>query len=83
MTKEYKTIRIPAEDYEQAKQSKRDSETWGEFVQRCTAEPPEVREFVEASEVAEQSDFESSGQSIDYAEIESRVKRVVEEVLRG
>jgi len=70
---DYKTIRIPAEDYEQAKQSKRDSETWGEFVQRCTDEPPEVREFVDATEQ----------QSIDYAEIESRLERVLKEVLRG
>jgi len=49
MTKDYKTIRVPADDYDAAKASKHDSETWGEFVQRCTDEPPEVREFVDAS----------------------------------
>jgi len=50
MTTDYKTLRVPADDYERAKQSKRDSETWGEFLQRCTDSPPEIREFVEAPE---------------------------------
>jgi hypothetical protein len=66
----------------QAQEAKREEETWNDYIQRCTEEPPEVREFVEASEVAEQSDFESSGQSIDYAEIESRVRVAIEEVLQ-
>jgi len=69
---DYKTIRVPADDYHAAKASKHDSETWGEVVQRCTDEPPTVREFVDATEQ----------QSIDYAEIETRLKRVLEEVLR-
>jgi len=72
MTQDYKTIRVPADDYDAAKASKHDQETWGEFVQRCTDEPPEVREFVDATEQ----------QSIDYAEIESRLERVLKEVLR-
>jgi hypothetical protein len=100
---DYKTIRIPAEDYEQAKQSKRDSETWGEFVQRCTDEPPEVRELVDFAEVGstltddiatttakeivdkEMQRIEQQAtdtESIDYAEIESRLERVLKEVLR-
>lgn len=43
---DYKTIRVPESAYEKAKESKRPAETWGEFIQRCTEEPPEMREFV-------------------------------------
>lgn len=43
---DYKTIRVPESAYEKAKESKRSAETWGEFIQRCTEEPPEIRELV-------------------------------------
>jgi len=46
---EYKTLRVPAPDYEKARESKEESETWGEFLQRCSENPPETREFVDAS----------------------------------
>jgi len=49
MTTEYKTLRVPAEDYEQARESKHDSETWGEFLQRCSENPPETKEYVDAT----------------------------------
>jgi len=51
MTTEYKTLRVPAEDYEQARESKHDSETWGEFLQRCSENPPENVELVPADEL--------------------------------
>jgi hypothetical protein len=46
---EYKTLRVPEPDYEQARESKRDSETWGEFLQRCSENPPETKEYVDAT----------------------------------
>jgi hypothetical protein len=46
---EYKTLRVPAPDYEKARESKVESETWGEFLQRCSENPPETKEFVDAS----------------------------------
>jgi len=49
MTTEYKTLRVPAEDYKQARESKNDSETWGEFLQRCSENPPETKEYVDAT----------------------------------
>jgi len=49
MGQEYKTLRVPEADYEQAKASKKSKETWGEFLQRCSNNPPEIREFVERS----------------------------------
>jgi len=44
---DYKTMRVPEDAYEQAKADKRDEETWGDFLQRCSNNPPEIREFVE------------------------------------
>ncbi len=46
---EYKTMRVPKEAWEVANETKRDGETWGEFLQRCSNNPPEIREFVEKS----------------------------------
>jgi hypothetical protein len=73
MSKEYTTIRVSQDAKAEAQQAKRDNETWNDYIQRCTDEPPEVREFVDATEQ----------QSIDYAEIETRVESVLKEVLRG
>jgi len=72
MSKEYTTIRVSQNAKAKAQQAKRDNETWNDYIQRCTDEPPTVREFVDATEQ----------QSIDYAEIETRLQRVLEEVLR-
>ena len=44
---DYKTMRVPKDDWEKAKAAKRDTETWGEFLQRCSNTPPEIREYVE------------------------------------
>jgi len=81
MTQDYKTIRVPADDYDAAKASKHDSETWGEFLQRCTDEPPEVREFVDADDLLEGQSVTKSA-SIDYSEIQTRVEKAVRKVLQ-
>ena len=46
---EYKTMRVPQEAWEAAKASKKTEETWGEFIQRCSNNPPEIKRFVEES----------------------------------
>lgn len=46
---EYKTLRVPEPDYEEARESKHDSETWGEFLQRCSENPPKTKEYVDAT----------------------------------
>ena len=51
---EYTSIRVTQEAKDAAESSKRESETWNEFLQRCTDNPPEIREFVNAAEVAQQ-----------------------------
>ena len=49
MTKDYTAIRVSKASKEQAEAAKRDGETWDDYIQRCTDNPPEVREFVERS----------------------------------
>ena len=49
---EYTSIRVTQEAKENAEASKRDGETWNEYLQRCTGNPPEVREYVDADAIA-------------------------------
>jgi len=48
---EYTSIRVTQTAKEDAEASKRDGETWNEYLQRCTDNPPEVREYVDADAV--------------------------------
>ena len=74
---EYTSIRVTKAAKQAAQESKADSETWNEYLQRCTDNPPEVREYVSAKEIAERSDFESSGQTIDYGnDLQQRLDRI-------
>jgi len=50
---EYKTLRVPADAYEVARESKQETETWGEFLQRCSENPPETVEYVRANALEE------------------------------
>ena len=50
MTK-YTSIRVTKAAKEAAQESKADSETWNEYLQRCTDNPPELKEFVEADKI--------------------------------
>jgi len=48
---EYTSIRVTQSAKDAAAESKRDGETWNDYLQRCTDNPPEVREFVDAERV--------------------------------
>ena len=48
---EYTSIRVTKAAKEAAQESKADSETWNEYLQRCTDNPPELKEFVEADKI--------------------------------
>ena len=48
---EYTSIRVTVDAKENAEASKRDGETWNEYLQRCTDNPPEVREYVELGDL--------------------------------
>ena len=82
MTKDYTAIRVSKASKEQAEAAKRDGETWDDYIRRCTDNPPEVKEFVSAKDVAAQSDFEPSGQTVDLeaTTINKIVRQVVEEL---
>jgi peptide subunit release factor 1 (eRF1) len=54
MAQDYQTFRVPVEDYENAIESKRDDETWGEFVQRCTENPPRPQPVVPVEDIADE-----------------------------
>lgn len=49
--KSYKTMRVPEKDWKVAKEAKKDEETWGNYLQRCGENPPEIKRFVDADEV--------------------------------
>ena len=50
---EYTSIRVTVDAKDDAEESKRDGETWNEYLQRCTDNPPEVREYVELGDLAD------------------------------
>jgi len=70
---EYKTMRVPKEAWEVANETKRDGETWGEFLQRCSNNPPEIREFVERSNQTVDLEATTINQIAD--EVERRLGR--------
>jgi len=47
MSDDLKTIRVPADAFEAAQEAKKPGETWGEYVRRCSDDPPEIRRFVD------------------------------------
>ena len=75
---EYTSIRVTQEAKDAAETSKRDGETWNDYLQRCTDNPPSVTEFVPVEDVVGR---EVPSAQIDYVEIESRCKSAIEEVL--
>jgi len=95
--KEYKTLRVPESAYVEARASKREAETWGDFIQRCSENPPEQREYVEGDVVREMvEEFEGLptedmhadqfakevANHLDYAEISHAVAKQVATELR-
>ena len=46
--KDYTAIRVTEGAKAVAEESKRDGETWNEFIRRCSENPPEIKRFVEA-----------------------------------
>jgi len=81
MTADYKTLRVPVEAWHDAKQAKEDHETWGDYIRRCSDNPPTKREFIEASAVAQLKQSNSTTE-LEATEVE-RIARAVAERLRG
>jgi hypothetical protein len=71
MAQDYTTIRVTEAAKAQAEQSKREDETWNDYILRCSENPPEVKEYIEADSM-----------NVDYAEVENRVEKALERVMR-
>ena len=71
---EYKTMRVPKDAWETAQESKRENETWGEFLQRCSKNPPAVKEFVEASDEHRSVTLEATEYRKIADEVEKRLR---------
>jgi hypothetical protein len=74
---EYKTLRVPVEAWHDAQQSKQDSETWGEFLQRCSDNPPTTRKFVELDDVQSASDGKETVR-LESTQIDAIARGIVE-----
>lgn len=77
---DYKTLRVPESAWEQARESKRENETWGEFLRRCSDNPPEIREFVEATDA---TSVEGGSTDTDREVLAEDRQRQLEEVVSG
>jgi phytoene dehydrogenase-like protein len=78
---EYTSIRVTQAAKEAAEASKRDGETWNEYLQRCTDNPPEVREYVAANGLDDQLDrIESAAKEATNAA--QNAERAAEELQR-
>lgn len=53
MGQDYTTMRVPTDAHEAAQEAKNDEkkETWGEYLRRCSDNPPEIQELVDADAV--------------------------------
>ena len=78
---EYTSIRVTVDAKENAEASKRDGETWNEYLQRCTANPPEVREYVELGDLQDRLDrIESAASTAE--ERTGSIENTLEELSR-
>jgi len=81
---EYTSIRVTEEAKAQAEDAKKEDETWNEYIQRCTANPPPVIEYVQASDVVDavaQDDTEATTNVTgDDALAEEIAERVIAEL---
>jgi len=76
----WKTLRVPPEAYERAKEQKDEHDrTWGE---QLVCEDPTTINVVAVDDL-EDIGAGADGESIDYAEIESRCQSAIETELEG
>jgi len=62
---EHTAIRVRKDAKERAAQSKREDETWNDYLQRCTDNPPEDRRYVDADAVADELAERLAGEGAD------------------
>ena len=82
--KEWTTIRVPQGAADEARDAKRNSETWGDYLRRCAESDPEVREFVDVEDVLEDRPNRSAADVLNRLDdLETHLDGRLDEVLRG
>jgi len=82
--KEWTTIRVPQGAADEARDAKRNSETWGDYLRRCADSDPEVREFVDVEDVLEDRPNRSAADVLNRLDdLETHLDGRLDEVLRG
>ena len=82
--KEWTTIRVPQGAADEARDAKRNSETWGDYLRRCADSDPEVREFVDVQDVLEDRPNQSVADVLNRLDdLETHLDGRFDEVVRG
>lgn len=82
--KEWTTIRVPQGAADEARDAKRNSETWGDYLRRCADTNPEVREFVDVQAVLEDRPTQSVADVLNRLDdLETHLDGRLDEVVRG
>jgi len=82
--KEWTTIRVPQGAADEARDAKRNSETWGDYLRRCAESDPEVREFVDVQDVLEDRPAQSVADVLNRLDdLETHLDGRLDEVVRG
>ncbi|AFH22225.1 hypothetical protein OSG_eHP19_00100 [environmental Halophage eHP-19] len=82
--KEWTTIRVPQGAADEARDAKRNSETWGDYLRRCANTNPEVREFVDVQDMLEDRPTQSVADVLNRLDdLETHLDGRLDEVLRG
>ena len=82
--KEWTTIRVPQGAADEARDAKRNSETWGDYLRRCADTNPEVREFVDVQDVLEDRPTQSVADVLNRLDdLETHLDGRLDEVVRG
>ncbi len=82
MAKDYTTIRVPRADKETAAAAKRDGETWGEYLQRCTDNAPEETRVIPADEIEAQIQT-LQDTAFDHVDRLGKIEQTLEELQAG
>lgn len=75
---EYTTFRVPEDAYEKAIESKKEDETWGDFINRCSNNPPEIVEYVDADDVDIDATGDSDSVNIDATEVAEELHDLID-----
>jgi len=75
---------VPQGAADEARDAKRNSETWGDYLRRCAESDPEVREFVDVEDVLENRPNRSAADVLNRLDdLETHLDGRLDEVLRG